>query len=204
MERLLKGKGVQGMIILIDGYNLLKQRDSGSYIEDSTRNQLIRQLGAYHKRRRHDIVLVFDGGIYPWPVQEAKSEILVLYAGYGKSADDYIKDYIAEHHKEELLLVSSDRELALWASKYDVASMNSLPFYGMIINTLAHEDKHKQKPGAAIKTTTTEDPLVDALMADSTADVVLKEEDYVRRVARSQVKSESKIERLLRKKIEKL
>ena len=193
------------MIILIDGYNLLKQRDPGIYVEDSARNQLIRSLGAYHKRRGHRIILIFDGGISPWPVQETKAGVLVIYAGHGKSADDYIKYYIAEHHKEDLLLISSDRELGLWASKYDIASMDSLPFYDIIVNTLAHEDTHKQKSGAVVKTTTTEDPFLDALMEDAAAHIHMKEKDRLEPTpGRDKHGCESKIDRLLRKKIEKL
>ena len=82
------------MIILIDGYNLLKQRNPGIYVEDSVREQFIRLLGAYHKRRGHVMMLIFDGGTHLWPIQENKAGIVVIYAGNGKSADDYIKYYI--------------------------------------------------------------------------------------------------------------
>ncbi len=192
------------MIILVDGYNLLKQRDPGAYIEDSARDQFIRLLGAYHKRRDHHIMLIFDGGPMPWPVQETKAGIIVVYAGYGKSADDYIKYYIAEHHKADLLLVSSDRELGLWASKYDIASINSLSFYDIIVDTAAHEDRRKQKPQSAVKTTTTDDPFLDALMEEATTRVTSKEQDKLVGDTRARGQKESKIDRLLRKKIEKL
>ena len=192
------------MIILVDGYNLLKQRDPGAYIEDRARDQFIRLLGAYHKRRGHHIMLIFDGGIASWPVQETNAGIIVVYVGYGKSADDYIKYYIAEHHKEDLLLVSSDRELGLCASKYDIASINSLSFYGIIVDTAVHDDTYKQKAGAAIKTSTTKDPLLDALMQEATARVASKEEDRLVDNTRVRGQKESKIDRLLRKKIEKL
>ena len=202
----MKGvQGVSGMIILIDGYNLLKQRNPGIYVEDSVREQFIRLLGAYHKRRGHVMMLIFDGGTHLWPIQENKAGIVVIYAGNGKSADDYIKYYIAEHHKDDLLLVSSDRELGLWASKYDIASINSLPFYDIIIDTLAQQDKHKQKPGAAVKTTETEDPFLDALMKDASTHVASKEQDRPKvGDMRAREHRESKIDRLLRKKIEKL
>ena len=150
----MKGvQGVSGMIILIDGYNLLKQRNPGIYVEDSVREQFIRLLGAYHKRRGHVMMLIFDGGTHLWPI----------------------------------------------------ASINSLPFYDIIIDTLAQQDKHKQKPGAAVKTTETEDPFLDALMKDASTHVASKEQDR-QKVGdmRAREHRESKIDRLLRKKIEKL
>ena len=192
------------MHIIIDGYNLLKQRYPGMYVEDTVRDQFARVLGAYQKRRGHHIVLIYDGGIDPWPILQTKAGIKVIYAGFGRTADDYIKYYIAEHHQEDLLLVSSDRELDHWASKYSIASMDSLSFYDIISDRTAHE--HKQKPGAAIKTTTTEDTDLDALMEGASAHIGLKEQDRLAQTTRSRSTGhkESKIERLLRKKVDKL
>ena len=192
------------MIILIDGYNVLKQRDPSIYVEDSARDQFIRSLGAYHKRRGHHIVLIFDGGIYPWPILETKTGIEVIYAGYRKTADDYIKYYIAEHHKEDLLLVSSDRELGLWASKHDIASIDSLSFYDILTEAMA-DGNYKQKSRSIVKTTATDDPFLDALMEDASRNMASKEDDR-KIVDKTETRGhkESKIDRLLRKKIEKL
>ncbi len=192
------------MVIIIDGYNLLKQLDPGAYIEDRAKDHLARSLGAYIKRRGHTILLIFDGGIYPWPIQESKAGIMILYAGHKRTADDYIKLYIAEHQKDDLLLVSSDRELCLWASKYDCASMNSLPFYSIIKDTLEHKDKPSRKLETVVKTTTTEDPFLDALMEDAKTDIYIKEDDWLELTSKIKHNRESKIDRLLRKKIEKL
>lgn len=193
------------MVILIDGYNLLKQLDPGLYVTEDTRNHLIRLLGAYHKKRGHAIVLIFDGGLVSWPTQELKYGITIVYAGKGKSADDYIKDYISEHVRQDLLLVSSDRELALWANKYEIASIDALPFNGLVRDALYTNEKLNPACNETVKTTTTDDPYLDALMADAAVDVHKKESDraesFPNRVRRVR---ESKIDRLLRKKIEKL
>jgi hypothetical protein len=192
------------MIILIDGYNLLKQRYPGAFIEESIRDQFVWMLGTYHKRRGHLILLIFDGGSYAWPIQEAKAGIIVIYAGSGKSADDFIKQYIAEHHREDLFLVSSDRELGLWASRFDVPSMNSLPFYDIITSGYTDDAKKKMRQGEAIKTTTYVDPDLDALMQEASERLVPKPEDRQIGQKRRSGQQESKIDRLLRKKIEKL
>lgn len=198
-------RGILGMIILIDGYNILKQRDPGAYIHENIREQLIRVLGLYCKKRGHLILLIFDGGSCSWPVRETKSGIFIIYAGAGNSADDFIKQYIAEHHTDDLLLVSSDRELGAWASKYDIASMDSLPFYNIITDTRAYTAMQKKKPCAVVKTTEREDPSLDALMEEASAKVMTKEEDKWRAgEVLPRGKKESKRDRLLRKKIEKL
>jgi predicted RNA-binding protein with PIN domain len=192
------------MIILIDGYNLLKQQNPGAYIEESTREQLVRVLGAYHKRRGHLIMLIFDGGAYSWPTRETKAGIMIIYAGAGKTADDFIKQYIADHHNEDLFLVSSDRELELWASKYDTPSMNALPFYDIIISGHSSDVHKKVRPGEAVKTAASEDPVLDALMLEASEQAVTKQEDRFQEGKRRSGQQESKTDRLLRKKIERL
>jgi hypothetical protein len=192
------------MIILIDGYNLLKQRDMGAFIEESARDQFIRMLGDYHKRRGHLILLIFDGGACAWPIQVAQAGIIVIYAGSGKSADDFIKEYIAEHYREDLFLVSSDRELDLWASKFDIPSMNSLPFYDIITSGHTEDNVKKMRPGEAVKTTSYIDPDLDTLMLAASERIELKQEDRQLGKKHMSGKQESKIDRLLRKKIEKL
>lgn len=192
------------MIILIDGYNILKQRDSGAYIEEGRRNILIRMLGVYQKRRGHLIMLIFDGGTSAWPVKEIKAGIMVIYAGAGKTADDFIKNYIAEHYTEDLFLVSSDRELGVWASKYDTPSMDAIPFYDIVSNKYSSESRIKVAQGQAVKITAHEDPVLDALMLEASKRVVIKLEDGFQEKKRRSGQQESKIARLLRKKIEKL
>jgi hypothetical protein len=202
LRKELKGVLI-GMIILIDGYNLLKQLEPGVFIEESTREKFIRTLGAYHRRRGHLILLIFDGGPHHWPVQEAKAGILVIYVGLGKSADDFIKQYIAEHFREDLFLISSDRELGLWAAKYDTPSMDALPFYDIIMS--GHAVGHaKLRAGSAVKTTESQDAALDALMLEASERVAAKTEDRLQETKRRSGKQESKIDRLLRKKIEKL
>ena len=192
------------MIILVDGYNVLKQREPGIFIEEDSRDQFIQLLGAYHKRRGHLILLIFDGGPQQWPVQESKAGIIVIYAGAGKTADDFIKQYIAEHHQEDLFLVSSDRELGLWASKYDIPSMNALPFYDIIISGHVGDIQKKARHGEIVKTSMSEYPGLDALMLEASERIVPKQEDRLPEQKRRSGHQESKVDRLLKKKIEKL
>lgn len=192
------------MIILIDGYNLLKQRFSGTYIEDRVVDQFVRQLGAYRKKRGHSVVVVFDGGTMPWPEQRHKHDITIVFAGYKRTADDYIKDYIAEHHKTELLLISSDRELNNWASRHDIVSMNSLDFFVILKETLAVETQNKKPVSELIKTTESSSEYLDEIMRESSMNVQVKE-DNAHKVLRSKRSQKlAKHEQLLRKKIDKL
>jgi predicted RNA-binding protein with PIN domain len=192
------------MLILIDAYNILKQLDPGAFIQDNAKKSLVTMLSAYKNRKGHSIMLVFDGGHSPWPLQEKQKNVVVVYAGQGKSADDYIKSYIAEHSKQDILLVSSDRELALWANKYGIVSMNALSFYAIAKDSIQSLEKSVARSGVTHKTTETQNPILDALMYDTVPDAFYKQEENnnVRRKFNSE--KESKIDRLLRKKVEKL
>lgn len=192
------------MLILIDAYNLLKQQDPGAFIQDSAKNSLINMLSAYQKRKGHSIMLVFDGGRSSWPIQERHKNLVVIYAGQGKSADDYIKVYLAKHYKQDILLVSSDRELAFWANKYGIVSMNALSFYAIAKDSLQSLERSIHRHGATHKTTDTENPVLDALMYDTVPDVFYKQEVSGKDNQKFNKEKESKIDRLLRKKVEKL
>jgi predicted RNA-binding protein with PIN domain len=192
------------MLIMIDAYNLLKQQDSGAFIQDSAKHNLVNMLSAYKKLKGHSILLIFDGGASLRPSQEIQKNIIVVYAGQGKSADDYIKFYLAEHPKQDILLVSSDRELALWASTYGIASMDALPFYAFVQDSL-HAAKKVAKPvGLTYKTTHRENPVLDMLMYDAVPEVSSKEGIGAKPREKLKKEKESKIDRLLRKKVEKL
>lgn len=192
------------MIILIDGYNLLKQRFAGTYVDERLVAQFIHQLSAYRKKRGHSIVVVFDGGTMPWPEQKRKHDIMIVYAGHKRTADDYIKNYISEHHNSDLLLVSSDRELNNWASRYDVVSMNSLDFFGIMKETLGQLAHNKKNVSELVKTTENSQEYLDEIMRESSMTVKVKEDGAQGALRSSRSQKLAKHEKLLRKKIEKL
>lgn len=121
------------MHILIDGYNLIRQSADLRHCErqslEAGRNALIDCLSGYQKRKGHRITIVFDG----WnsgPVQEErdiKSGIYIIYSGHGEKADEVIKRLTAKTD-EEILVVSSDREIASYAARRGKATLSSAEF----------------------------------------------------------------------------
>jgi predicted RNA-binding protein with PIN domain len=102
--------------IIIDGYNLIGIQHKDL---EKQRNKLIEALIEYHKRKDHDITVVFDG----WKTggaQENKSSIggiKVIYSRLGEKADSVIRRIISsERHGR--IVVTSDRDIAVhaWAS----------------------------------------------------------------------------------------
>jgi len=193
------------VIILVDGYNVLKQIADGKKISDQQRRSFIKQLAAYKKLRSHKkILVVFDGGPNQWPSQEKIRGITVVYAGALRTADDYIHSYIQENRAKaaNMLLVSSDRQLCIGASDYDVASVDSWEFYRIVLQALVPPTVVKGQE-QAVKTTDNSSAELDALMQESTKHLVSKQEDWDQKKLNTQKKL-SKQERILLKKVKKL
>ncbi len=121
------------MHILIDGYNLIRQSVSLKRFErqslEAGRKALITWLADYRKIKGHLITVVFDG----WENGSAQEErdfqsgINIIYSSRGIKADDVVKRIVASTD-EEILVVSSDREIASYASRKGKATLSSSDF----------------------------------------------------------------------------
>jgi len=106
------------MHIIIDGYNLIRQSDSLRRYErlglEKGRAELLRRLLAYRKLKGHRITVVFDGWI-GGPLREERQQeagIRIIYSRRGEKADEVIKRLARKGSGEELVVVTSDREIA--------------------------------------------------------------------------------------------
>jgi len=166
------------MILVIDGYNVIKQALLKNTISDSQRERFIKQLGKYRKIRGHKIELVFDGGSYDWPTREKVNGVYLIYSGYNESADHYIKRYLKEHKSLDILLVSSDRDICNCAARLGIEYIDSKEFYKIMQNRLKLGLSQKTMSQAkAIKLSESEDEELDALMQDASKIVQYKTED---------------------------
>jgi predicted RNA-binding protein with PIN domain len=124
------------MIIVIDGYNVLKQVITTHVIGAQECKVFITLLGRYAFHKKHVIVLVFDGGPHEWPHSERTAAVQVVYSGARQTADDYISSYLEKHKNQEIVLVSSDNELNSIASDKGIASIDSSSFYALFKDTI--------------------------------------------------------------------
>ena len=121
------------MLILIDGYNLIRQSDTLRSYErkslEAGRNALIARLVEYGNKRAHQITVVFDG----WKSGSADEErdregkIDIIYSRYGERADDVIKR-IAAQTAGEVVVVSSDREISSFSARMGKTPLPSTEF----------------------------------------------------------------------------
>lgn len=120
------------MIIVIDAYNVLKQCIHDREIAEHERAHFLSELSSYGRKKRHKLIVVFDGGANEWPTKERSDGTCVIYSGYHETADDYIKTYLKKHRMQDILLVSSDRELNRVADNLDIPSLDAADFYRII------------------------------------------------------------------------
>ncbi len=128
------------MIILIDGYNLLRYifpSVKGSL--DKQRMQFIRLLGFYREKKRDtikEIIVVFDAGPFHHATREIRMGIVIIYSGQKSSADEWLLNYVAAHKNYEKVLVSLDRALIASCKLSNTQCMDVEQFYYSVQDVL--------------------------------------------------------------------
>jgi predicted RNA-binding protein with PIN domain len=121
------------MHIIVDGYNLIRQSDVLRGHErqslEAGRKALIRGLAQYKRARGHRITVVFDGweGGSPLEERDLAGGVAIIYSRLGEKADEVIKRLVAAG-SEEILVVTSDREIATFAARRGQSSIASPEF----------------------------------------------------------------------------
>lgn len=193
------------MIIVIDGYNLLKQVLHSGIINDYERDRFIKQLSRYVRKKNHKVIVVFDAGPFDRSTKEYFDGVCVVYSGLQMTADDYIREYVERNKGADMLLVTSDRELRRHARQISVESMPPDEFYDLIKSTQAAEkNASKYSPKTElIKTTESTNPELDALMQDVIGPIPYKKDDILP-PEQKDIQTKSKKERKLLRQIKKL
>jgi uncharacterized protein len=140
------------MHIIVDGYNLIRQSDTFRQSErkslEEGRNALIRSLAAYRQLRGHRITVVFDGWMGGSPTEERDlaGGLEIIYSRLGEKADEVIKRLLAKGD-EEILVVTSDREIAVFATRRGKTAIASAEFDALLARSTAGSSA-KDTPGA--------------------------------------------------------
>ncbi len=124
------------MHIIIDGYNLIRQSSFRQYERTSLeagRKALLSSLVAYQKNRGHFVTVVFDGwqGGSPNEERDCAGEVKIIYSRLGEKADEVIKR-LASKSAEEITVVTSDREIATYASHRGKSVVSAASFVAIL------------------------------------------------------------------------
>jgi predicted RNA-binding protein with PIN domain len=188
------------VIIIIDGYNVIKQVIGTPHVSNIERDACVDQLAAYIRKQKFEGIIVFDGGTTSTPYRMNYQGITIIFSGYKEKADHVIMRLIDDHANHELLIVSSDREIRNYAQAKNKTSIAANDFYYHVIK------KKPEKPDlpktALHKTAHDTTPSLDALMEEASRTIPSKDEDkkeLQKHQPQRASKKERRSHRLLRK-----
>jgi predicted RNA-binding protein with PIN domain len=121
------------MHLIIDGYNFLHVSRSlinlNSIQLQRERERLIDRLSTYQKLKPCGVTVVFDGWQEGWSTEtrEKKKGIEVIFSKRGEKADEVIKR-LAKEKGSGAIVITSDRDVARFAQRMDVAVIPSEQF----------------------------------------------------------------------------
>ncbi len=132
--------------IIIDGYNLIRQSNTLSVLDQQDlqmgREALINALASYKRIKGHRITVVFDGTdaeIFSQTKDQIKG-IDIRFSRIGEQADAVVKK-LAAQLREKALVVSSDREIADFALSKGATPISSTEFEERLIMATYLETK---------------------------------------------------------------
>lgn len=197
------------MLIIIDGYNLLKQVLAHDRITETERTAFVNLLGRYSAKRGHKIQIVFDRGPCHYPMKEKHRGVTVVFSGELQTADDIIIAFCKEHPTKDLLVVTGDRAIISAVSGGNCEVVAPPLFYQKVKQTFEKSaEATARQRGHVVKTAEDADSEIDAIMLEAAGMKVPEkdegEEYQAPRHHQPRGKELSKKERKKVKKIDKL
>lgn len=198
------------MIIVIDAYNYIKSISAHKFVDEAMIQSWITTFQNYMNRRGNSIILVFDAGPSFYQSKEMHGGVEVIYAGHSQTADDVLKIWLERNAGQDVLLVTSDRQIRNHALNLGVFSISSQDFYKVFSSVIKQEEMVEQRFEQTIhKTKQTNDGLefdLDQLMEQGSRGLVAQdvESEYDTVVRIRDSSKMSKADRQIMKKIDKI
>lgn len=188
------------MILLVDGYNVLKSQLASKYVDEHDRHRFIQQLIKFADRKDNRLIIVFDGGSHPWDISEPYDAHEVMYSGYKQTADVVLRKLIARYRGYDVMVISSDREVVRYAKHHGLTPLSAQEFISMlqqVVSIPAPVVKGTQDP---VKITDEKNAELDILMEQSSRKMPVKREQEESRERTNAVsKREAQVERQKKK-----
>jgi predicted RNA-binding protein with PIN domain len=161
------------MLIIIDAYNYMKMVSGETHISQKLEKEFMNQFEKYVQARGNRLMVVFDAGPGLYKEHQQIGAIQIIYSGQMQSADDVIIEYLQAHVGEDILVVSSDREIREAAKNCNIVSVNSPDFHIIFKTVLELHKKHDyQITKQAVKTNNECNDTIDQLMEAGSRNIV--------------------------------
>lgn len=129
------------MLVILDGYNLLKQVFHTSSLNESERNSALTRIAARARVKKYHVLVVFDGYHAEYAPRTVYGTTTVVYSGARRSADEYIIEYVRAI-REHCIVVTGDRALAQAIRSHRCEIMSPHLYW----ETICASDKAVSKP----------------------------------------------------------
>jgi len=119
------------MPYIIDGNNLIGSTRDIALDDKDAREKIVTLIRKFQESKNTKVTVVFDGEPSGGLVKNhASAKLTVVFPHYGNTADDEIKRILSGYHQiNDVILVSSDRELKKFAKEKGAKTRNSIEFY---------------------------------------------------------------------------
>lgn len=193
------------MKLIIDGYNLIKKVIKMHHISTNDRDQFLKRLGLYAKNKGLHVLIVLDGGDVGFNYHEKVYGIEVIYSGFQETADDVIIRYMQNYRsQEELMVISSDREIVDLATSRRIDILKSEEFYKLLQASESSNTRVSSNNLNNInKLSTSKNLELDELMEQASRNLVIKP-DNISLARKPVIKKISKAESQKARKLKKL
>lgn len=168
------------MIILIDGYNVLKR--VAREVSERDRQNFVSRVAAYAERKKHTCIIVFDGGQVLRTTKVSTQGIDLVYSGPDATADDVLIDLMHAYKDMELIVVTYDRELVDRARRVGAVVVEPDAWQAILRGEAAPLPDLPARPARVPirKTSTYSNPELDRLMAELGGSICHKDDDMPR------------------------
>lgn len=123
------------MILILDGYNILKQVLTSSRITQTERDAFVRLMGKYAQKKNHKMIIFFDGGPHEKPYESRLNGAHVWYSGSNLTADELIIQHAPSYKNKDAALITGDRELINRTAPSLKVVFEPLFFYNQVKST---------------------------------------------------------------------
>jgi len=133
------------MDVIVDGYNVIfKVPELGANTKkcdiEILRNKFLSILEQYMEKRKHKLIVVFDGKDAGISHKSNISGIDVVFPRHGLDADEEIKRMVRNSNRpREIMVVTSDREIKRSVEKCGSKVMGALDFYRDVTKKIARQ-----------------------------------------------------------------
>ncbi len=176
------------------------------YNLEHQRMWLIKMLTAYARKKKNNLLVVFDGGPFYWPSEQEKNKyITIVFSGQKMNADEYLKGYIIENKINEILLVTDDRQIADVAHECSKPSIGSKHFYNLVQDALSAQALKKPENAQISKLSgKPEHEMIDSLMHEAAKMLTPEKSEDVHVATRKRTQKLSRHDKKLMKLLKKL